>query len=509
MLQPIRRTPVLDGAMLSAMKLDEAARLIGAANPEADRELTSLAYDSRSVEEGTLFFCLRGSRSDGHAFASQAVAAGAAALVCEEEVRAAGPDGVPVPQLLVKDSRAAMNLLSAPFYGHPSRELSLVGITGTNGKTTTAYLIDAAARAGGDPGGLIGTIERRIGRESLPAPIGTPESPDLQALLRRMVDAGVGVCALDVTSIGIDAGRIEGCEFAVAIFTNLTRDHLDHHASMETYYESKRKLFLPGRASHGLANIDDPYGARLSGEIDVEVSTYGIQADADFRAVDVEHRGDGSRFRVVGEGRDVEIRLRLPGAFNVYNALAAVAACWRLGMNEEQIVEGISGLDGIPGRFELVDEGQDFIVVVDFAHSPDSLTKALEAARRMGEGRLVVVFGAEGNKDRGKRPLMGAAVAAQADLAVVTSDNPHDEDPQAILRDIAEGIEPAPPPLGYRLEVDRAAAIREAIAEARQGDVVVIAGKGHETKLVGRTTVEFDDRVVASRAVREKERAKL
>ena len=488
--------------------------------------IADLAYDSRAAGPGTLFFCLPGAADDGHRWAADAVRAGAVALVCER------PLAAEVPQLLVASARTAMNQLAAPFFGHPSRQLTLAGVTGTNGKTTTAYMLESIfhAAAAGDTGrgagtGLVGTVETRIRRggsaHSVRATRTTPESIDLQRLFRRMVDEGVTACAMEVTSIGLRQGRVTGAELGAAIFTNLTQDHLDYHGDLESYYRSKRALFtheyLPGEHAFALVNADDPYGARLAAEVSREQPslrrlTFGLASGAhatvepEVQGVEVRAGAGGSLVRIVAppgevlaEGMDQAVRVRLPGLFNVANAMAAAVCARGLGVAPEAIGEGLEALDRVPGRFELIDEGQDFAVVVDYAHTPDGLARVLAAARDLTDGarspsgaagRVIAVFGCGGDRDRSKRPLMGRAAAEEADLVYVTSDNPRSEDPAAILAGIEEGIAPAPPPLGYRLVVDRAEAIAGAIAEARPGDVVVIAGKGHET------TQAFADRVI-------------
>jgi UDP-N-acetylmuramoyl-L-alanyl-D-glutamate--2,6-diaminopimelate ligase len=471
--------------------------------------VSDLAYDSRTVRPGSLFFCIRGVRDDGHRYAEAAVRAGAAALVCER------PLGSAVPEVVVADARAAMNALASPFWGDPSRELSLVGVTGTNGKTTTAYMLEAILRARGEAAGLtglIGTVETRVGDESAPGVRTTPESLDLQRLLRRMVDRGVTACAMEVTSIGIVQGRIDGTSFAVGVFTNLTQDHLDFHGTMEAYFEAKRRMFVPGVTALALVNADDPWGVELAHGLPVEVATFGVEAEADLVATGVHSTARGSRFRAVSRpgalgsaGVDLAVETRLPGAFNVSNALAAVGSAAALGVPGEAIAEGLAGLRGVPGRFEPVDHGQPFTVVVDYAHTPDGLVRVLDAARAVtpARGRVLAVFGCGGDRDRAKRPLMGRAAAERSDVVYVTSDNPRSEDPMAIIREILPGIEAAAPQPPVHVVADRAEAIRRSVADARPGDVVVIAGKGHETgQEAGGIVTPFDDRQVASAALR-------
>jgi UDP-N-acetylmuramoyl-L-alanyl-D-glutamate--2,6-diaminopimelate ligase len=491
------------------MRLSEIAALLrprevrGLGPGEDAPEVTDLAFDSRRTSPGSLFFCRPGAIDDGHRHAPAAVAAGAVALVVERVL------DLPVPQLVVEDARAAMNVAAAPFFGHPSRSLALAGITGTNGKTTTAYLLDAIFAAAGEATGLIGTVETRFAGGTTPGSRTTPESVDLQRLLRRMVDGGVGFCAMEVTSVGLAQGRVDGAEFAVSAFTNLTQDHLDYHGDLETYYRAKRALFVPERTALAVVNVDDPYGVRLVNELrGVPCVTCALDAEAGVRALDVTTGPAGSSFRLEGSvaGRVLHqpLHMRLPGQFNVANALAAVTAAAALGAPADAITEGLANLVRVPGRFDLVERGQDFAVVVDYAHTPDGLGRVLAAARDLtGAGavrpRVIAVFGCGGDRDRTKRPLMGRAAAEHADVVFVTSDNPRSEAPEAIMAEIEAGIAEAPPRLGYRLIADREEAIEAAIAGAGPGDVVVIAGKGHETTQSFRDgVVDFDDAEVAA-----------
>ena len=497
------------------MRLDDIAALLRPRElrgwePGAESlQVTDLAYDSRVASPGSLFFCRAGALDDGHRYAADAVAAGAVALVCER------PLPPPVPQLVVADARAAMNALAAPFFGHPSRELTLAGVTGTNGKTTTAYMLESIFAADGGRAGLVSTVETRLPGWSAPGSRTTPESTDLQRLLRRMVDAGVAYCAMEVTSIGLVQGRVEGTAFAVSVFTNLTQDHLDYHGDLETYYQAKRQLFTQRHTAQALVNADDPYGDRLLAEISgVPASSFGLDADADVRASAIVAGPWGSRFRACGTvaGRELDqlIEVHLPGRFNVANALGAAAAAAAVGLGPHAIAEGLRSLRRVPGRFDLVDEGQDFSVVVDYAHTPDALARLLTAARELlvpqpqgAAPSVIAVFGCGGHRDRAKRPLMGAAAAVRADLVYVTSDNPRGEDPEAILADIEAGIVPAPPRLGHHLLAGRTDAITAALQAARPGDVVVIAGKGHErVQDFGDRVVGFDDAEVAAEVLR-------
>ncbi|MBW3588977.1 MAG: UDP-N-acetylmuramoyl-L-alanyl-D-glutamate--2,6-diaminopimelate ligase [Actinobacteria bacterium] len=479
------------------MRLSEIASLVGSdGHLSADPEITDLHYDSREVIPGSLFFCIPGDKVDRHDLANQAVSTGAAAVVAERDT------GAPVPHLVTSDIRGVMNHVAAPFFGHPSREIKLVGVTGTNGKTTTTYMVESIARASGEKTGLVGTIERRVADSAYPAPIGTPESSDLQRLFRAMTRASVATCALEVTSIGISQGRIEGCDFDVAVFTNLSQDHLNFHGSMEEYYEAKRRLFLAERTPLSLINIDDQWGRRLTQEVTSKVLTYSVERDADLVAESVRAIPGGTKFLAVGMGMRLELEVLMPARFNVLNAIAAAGAARAVGLPEEAIRSGLSSLKGVPGRFERVDEGQDFMVVVDYAHTPDGLDNVLRFAREICLGELRVVFGCGGDRDSGKRPEMGRVAASIADRVYVTSDNPRSEEPSQIIDQILTGIIKAPPSGGYVAISDRAEAIQAAISESRSGDVVVIAGKGHETgQEFADTKIPFDDREVARAAL--------
>jgi UDP-N-acetylmuramoyl-L-alanyl-D-glutamate--2,6-diaminopimelate ligase len=456
-----------------------------------DVEVSSLAYRSSSVTDGALFFCVRGFTSDGHEFARDAVERGAVALVCER------PVGTGVPEVIVPDVRAAMPAAAARFYGDPTSELRVVGVTGTNGKTTTAFLVRALLEAAGLQTGLLGTVKSVVGGREEPVERTTPEAIDLQATFRRMLDAGDRACAIEVSSHALELGRAEGIHFACRVFTNLTQDHLDFHETMERYYLAKRRLFeAPGAPS--VVNVDDDYGRRLAGEID-GATTYAIDRDANYRATDVRFDPAGSSFTCETPDGPLEIDTRLPGLFNVQNALAAIAAARALGVEPEAIRRGLAGADRVPGRFEPVDEGQDFTVLVDYAHTPEALENVLRAARELTTGRLHVVFGAGGDRDRAKRPLMGRAASQLADRVIVTSDNPRSEDPEAIVDEVLGGTSG-----DAEREVDRRRAIARAVESARRGDVVVIAGKGHEQgqEFEGGRKEPFDDVTVVRDALR-------
>jgi UDP-N-acetylmuramoyl-L-alanyl-D-glutamate--2,6-diaminopimelate ligase len=470
------------------MKLREV--MAGAGVPAvADVEISALAYDSRTVRPGTLFFCVPGFTSDGHDFAPRAVENGAVALVVERAL------GLGVPEVRVDSVRAAMAPAAAAFNGDPTSELDVVGVTGTNGKTTTAFLVRALLEAAGRQTGLLGTVTSVVGGEERAVVRTTPEAIDLQRDFAEMRAGADVACAMEVSSHALELRRADAIHWAVAIFTNLTQDHLDFHPTMEDYFTAKRRLFHAGpRAS--VINVDDPYGRRLAAELP-EAITFGIDSgDASLRATDVAFALTGSTFTVDG----LDLRTPLPGRFNVLNALGALAAARALGVADEVSAGALATAGRVPGRFEPVDAGQPFAVLVDYAHTPDSLENVLRAAREIARRRVIVVFGAGGDRDRGKRPLMGRAARALADLVVVTSDNPRSEDPEAIIAEIKAGTGNGP---GVETMVDRRAAIARAVAAAEEGDVVVIAGKGHEQgqEFEGGRKIPFDDVTVAREAL--------
>jgi len=448
-------------------------------------EVKDLAYDSRKVEPGTLFFCVVGEKADGHEFGARAVEEGAAALVVERELTE-----LAVPQVVVEDSRAAMAPLAARFWGDPTAELRMVGVTGTNGKTTTAFLVQEILKAANFPCGLLGTVKQVVGGVEKEVVRTTPEAIELQATFRAMLEGGDEACVMEVSSHAMTLHRADAIHFEVAIFTNLTQDHLDFHKDMEDYFLAKRKLFEMGPKT-AIVNVDDPYGRRLADEF--ECVTFSAEgAEADYSARDVSFDAGGARFSV-GE---IDLRTALPGHFNVANALGAFAAAEAIGVGSEIAAAGLARAGRVPGRFEPIDEGQGFTVLVDYAHTPDSLENVLRAARRLSEGRVISVFGAGGDRDRDKRPKMGRAGAELSDLTVITSDNPRSEDPEAIVAEVASGAEGA---TELEVVVDRRAAIALALSRAEPGDTVVIAGKGHEQgqEFEDGRKIPFDDREVA------------
>jgi UDP-N-acetylmuramoyl-L-alanyl-D-glutamate--2,6-diaminopimelate ligase len=476
--------------VVAASGFADRARIVG--DGAVDVDVANLAYDSRKAGPGTLFFCVVGEKRDGHEFAGQVVEAGAVALVVEREL------DVAVPQVVVPSARAAMAPFAAAFWGDPTAELKLVGVTGTNGKTTTAYLAREILEAAAIQTGLLGTVKQVVGGEEEPVERTTPEGIDLQETFRRMIEGGDKACAMEVSSHAMVLHRADAIHFDAAVFTNLTQDHLDFHSDMEDYFAAKRMLF---EAEPGvrIVNVDDPYGRRLAEEFDcLTFSAEG--ADADYRAIDVEFDAGGATFTVEGKA---EIRTGMPGHFNVANALGAFAAATALGVEPEAAARGLAAAARVPGRFEPIDEGQGFAVLVDYAHTPDSIENVLRAARRLTDGKLIAVIGAGGDRDKAKRPLMGRAGGVLADLAVVTSDNPRSEDPEAIVAEVAAGAREGEAEL--IVEVDRHAAIALALGRARPGDTVVIAGKGHEQgqEFEGGRKIPFDDREVARAELRK------
>jgi UDP-N-acetylmuramoyl-L-alanyl-D-glutamate--2,6-diaminopimelate ligase len=489
--QAVRSRPV--APRLIERSLRALLEDVPTAEIHGDATVAGLAYRTDDVEARALFFCVPGSRADGHDFAAEAVARGAASLVVERRL------DLDVAQALVPSVREAMGPVAASFYGHPADAMTLVGITGTNGKTTTTYLVEAVLAAAGRRPGVIGTTGVRMAGRVVPFPRTTPEAPDLQRLFADMADDGIDAVAMEVSSHGLQQHRVGGLGFDVAAFTNLTQDHLDYHATMEEYFEAKALLFTPALASAAVLNVDNDAGRELERRTrgSLPTLTYGVAADADVRATDVETSAAGIAFRVDGRA----FRSDLRGRFNVENALAAVAIGRALGLDEDLVAGAIASVRGVPGRVEPVDAGQDFLVLVDYAHTPDSVENVLRAARELGRGRVVVVLGCGGDRDRAKRPLMGRAATANADLTVLTSDNPRSEDPLAILADIEPGAREGGGE--YVVEPDRRAAIARAVRDAHAGDVVVIAGKGHEPyQELADGTIAFDDREVAAEELR-------
>ena len=476
------------------------------ASPPADpavlaRDVTAVAFDSRRVEPGAVFVAVRGRHADGADFAAEAVRRGAALVVSESRARP-GTEG---RWAQVGDARLALAELAAAFHGDPSRELTVVGVTGTNGKTTTTYLLAAILEAAGRPCGRLGTVTYRIGAAEAEAPLTTPEAPDVQGLLRDMVDQGVAACVMEVSSHALAMRRVDGTRFDAAVFTNLTRDHLDFHADMAGYFEAKRRLFdmLPPGAPW-VVNLDDPAGRRLAGMAGRPVTYAVADGGAEVRPERVASTRAGTRLEVRTPRGRLRLRSPLPGRVNAYNVLAAAAAALALDVPPPAIEQGVAGLAGVPGRFEVVSSPDDDVwVMVDFAHTDDALRAVLGAVREFGTGRLVSVFGCGGDRDRDKRPLMGAVAARLSDLVVLTADNPRSEDPDRIIDQIRTGVLATAGGGCRHLAIpDRRAAIERAVAEAEPGDAVVIAGKGHEREqVIGDAKLPFEDRAVAREAL--------
>jgi len=491
------------------MRLEQLAENLLTARLSGDKntEINGIEIDSRKVSPGDLFICLPGHTQDGHDFAPQAEELGAAALVVERLL----PTGI--PQILVKDCRLAMAVMSDVFYGQPSSKLKLIGVTGTNGKTTTTYLIERILADAGFKPGVIGTVEQRYAGQSYPMSGTTPEALMLQRSLASMVEAGTDYCAMEVSSHALEQGRVKGCRYRTAIFTNLTQDHLDYHYTMERYAAAKELLFSrlgneyaanKAERTYAVLNADDGVAAQFAKATSSEVITYGVDQEADIRATNVRITAHGTSFHLTTFKGEADITLQMAGKFNVYNALAAVSAALIEEVPLAQIKTSLESLPGVPGRVEAVKAGQPFAVIVDYAHTPDGLENVLAAVKEIAEGKIICVFGCGGDRDRTKRPLMGSIAGRYADYAIVTSDNPRTEDPLEILKDVEVGL------IGdgvssdrYELQEDRLIAIQKAVDMASPNDVILIAGKGHETyQIIGSKTYDFDDRVVAKEAIR-------
>ncbi|WP_067922153.1 UDP-N-acetylmuramoyl-L-alanyl-D-glutamate--2,6-diaminopimelate ligase [Alicyclobacillus shizuokensis] len=470
-----------------------------------DVEVSGVCSDSRTVQPGDLFVAQRGYTVDGHQFAGDAVRRGAVAVVGERIVQ-----GVAVPQLVVPDSRLAGAILADVVYGHPSHHLQVIGVTGTNGKTTVTHLIEQVLSMAGRKTGLIGTLGSRIGGEYRTGVNTTPEAVELQSLLAEMVAAGCRSAVMEVSSHALDVGRVAGIRFHIGVFTNLTQDHLDYHGTMENYRAAKGKLFsrlgntygdTPAECAYAVVNADDPAAHYMREQTVAETVTYGIDQAADVRAREIHLHPRGASFRVDCFAGSAQVNLRLTGRFNVYNALAAFAVGLIEGLTPEQVAEALAAVTGIPGRLEAVVAGQPYTILVDYAHTPDSVENALQAIREFAERRVICVIGCGGDRDKGKRPLMAATACRLADWTVLTSDNPRTEDPESILDDMEAGVRRDYPDRYERIS-DRREAIFRAVELAQPGDVVLVAGKGHETyQIIGHTKHPFDDREVAREAV--------
>ena len=491
------------------MRLRDLVRPLGevVVHGDPDREITGLTDDSRRVSQGGLFVAVKGTQSDGHRYLGQAVSAGAGALVVEAGCVPAGTlESLGVPVIEVRDSRHVLGVLASRLLGDPSQRLRMIGVTGTNGKTTTTYLCKSVLEAAGARVGLVGTVAYLIGSERIEATHTTPGAVELQGLFRRMADAASDAAVMEVSSHALALDRTAGCEFGTAVFTNLTQDHLDFHADMEDYFQAKLRLFTRlGPEGRAIVNRDDPYGPRVSESTRARVWTYAVDQPADLRAEDVRISLEGLRFTAQTPAGAVVIRSPLVGRHNVYNILAAVGVGLEQGIALPTIAAGIAALTNVPGRFERVEAGQPFTVVVDYAHTEDALFRLLTTAEAVKTGRIITVFGCGGDRDRGKRPKMGRVSAVYSDVVVVTSDNPRTEDPEAIIREVVPGVEVGLREAGrgrYVVHTDRRIAIGEAVRMAQPGDLVLLAGKGHENyQIIGTTKHPFDDRVVAREAI--------
>jgi UDP-N-acetylmuramoyl-L-alanyl-D-glutamate--2,6-diaminopimelate ligase len=472
----------------------------------SSRGVTGITHDSRRVHPGDLYAALPGSHYHGARFCSQAATAGATAVLTDPAGRElAIRSGLPV--FVVGDPRSRLGEVASWIYGRPSGKLTLIGVTGTSGKTTTTYLVESGLRAAGHLTGLVGGVQTRIGHVIADSGLTTPEATDLQALLAAMVEHAVTAAAMEVSSHALALGRVAGTSYDVAVFTNLSQDHLDFHETIDAYFAAKASLFTPGYARAGVVNLDDSRGRILAAAPQIPLTTYSAAGNpaADWRAADVRGGADGSAFRVIGPGGvEADASVALPGPFNVANALAAIVAVVEAGVGIATAVAGVAACPGVPGRLERVEAGQDFTVLVDYSHKPGAVRAVLDALRPVTLGNLTIVLGCGGDRDRAKRPLMGAAAAGLADVAIFTSDNPRSEDPLGILAEMLAGAltVPAASRAHVIIDPDRGAAIGRAIAAAGKGDVVLIAGKGHERgQYTGTSVIPFDDREVAGEAL--------
>lgn len=439
-------------------------RLVG-----GDTEIADIVYDSRKVQPGDLFCCITGTFSDGHEYAPMAKQLGAAALVVEREL------DIDIPQLIVPNTRIAMAEMAAAYYGYPSREMKMVGVTGTNGKTSTTYMIKSIAEEAGVKVGLIGTIHNLIGDRILETERTTPASVDLQKILRDMKNEGVELVVMEVSSHALDQARVHGVDFDIGIFTNLTQDHLDYHKTFENYLAAKKKLFL--HSKRAVVNADDPHFDAITEGLTIPITTFGIREKADFSASDIEITTAGAQFMMKTPSGDIRMKISIPGLFSVFNAMGAFAAATLLGFDADAIREGLSKLT-VSGRLEPLPTDGDYSVLLDYAHTPDALENALRTVRGFAKGRVVTLFGCGGNRDKAKRPIMGEIAGRYSDFLVVTSDNPRDEEPMEIINNVLDGVNKS----GCQHVVieDRRAAIKYALEHARPKDVIVLAGKGHE-----------------------------
>ncbi len=480
--------------------------LVSVSVPDGEMDIVHLTSDSREVRSGALFVCVKGFRTDGHQYVAEAVKRGAVVILAQDPVTAR------VPVMIVPDTAALLSPLAAKFYGHPTDDLRVIGVTGTNGKTTTTYLLEAIFKLAGHRPGVIGTIQYRVGGQTIPASHTTPDAMALQRTLADMKRMGASHIVMEVSSHALSLGRVDDCEFDGAVFTNLTQDHLDFHLTMEAYGEAKRRLFTsltsrsrkPVIGKYAVINADDEFSGTLMKGLSVPVWTYGIRREAMVRATEVVSTREGLSGRVKTPVGEVELRMILRGRHNVENGLAALACALAEKVPMETALAALAECGGAPGRLEWIKEGQPFMVVVDYAHTPDALRKTLQAVREFQPKRVITVFGCGGDRDRAKRPLMGAIAAEMSHYAVLTSDNPRSEDPEAILTEIEAGAKKMTGRTWVK-EVNRERAIQHALEQAQPDDLVLIAGKGHETyQIIGQQIVPFDDREVARRHLKQR-----
>ncbi|HZJ57378.1 MAG TPA: UDP-N-acetylmuramoyl-L-alanyl-D-glutamate--2,6-diaminopimelate ligase [Clostridia bacterium] len=459
-------------------------------NPNVD--IKDMHYDSRKVTGGSLFFCIKGLTVDGHDYAAQAIDRGAKVLVLERDIDA----DEDITKVFVKDSRAAMAYMSGNFYNNPTRGITCIGITGTNGKTTVTHLVKSILEKVGQRVGLIGTITNMVGDRKIPSKHTTPESLDLQGILRDMADEDVDSIVMEVSSHSLSLGRVEGIPYDIGVFTNLSQDHLDFHGNMEEYRDTKARLFAQSKAA--VINVDDEIGRWMLDRITTGVYTYGICKEADIYARELEITERGVTFNLHTPGGDIGgVNLGIPGIFSIYNALAAASVCYSLGIPLDIIVQGLEAVKGVDGRFELLDTGTDYSVILDYAHTPDGLENILQTADGFAKGRVITLFGCGGDRDHGKRPIMGEVAGRYSDYCIITSDNPRSEDPMDIIMDIEPGVRKTSCP--YTIIENRREAIEYALVHAREGDVVILTGKGHETyQILKDGTIPFDEREIVS-----------
>ena len=476
------------------MLLSELAMASGLRYEGEDTDIASIEYDSRRIKQGSMFCCIVGALFDGHTFAEGAVKSGASALLVERQLP------LSVPQIVVKNARKAMAEMAAAFYGYPQREMMLLGVTGTNGKTTTTYMVKAIAEQAGRKVGVIGTIRNMIGQESIHTDRTTPESVDLFRLLRMMADAHVDLVVMEVSSHALEQYRVHGIKFDVGLFTNLTQEHLDYHKSFDNYLQAKKILFY--NSKRAVVNVDDPYASRIMEGLTIPVLTFGIRDRADISASDIDITAEGVEFDLHTPEGDVLMRLSIPGLFSVFNAMGAVGMAQSVGMKLGSIKAGLESLTSVSGRLEPVRTNKGFSVFVDYAHTPDALENVLKTVREFSRGRVLCVFGCGGDRDRAKRPIMGEVVGRFSEFAIITSDNPRTEEPLAIIESIEEGVKRSG--TKYTVIENRKEAIRYALASARENDVVLIAGKGHENyQEINGTKYHFDDKEIVEELLAE------